>query len=237
MHNDTDAIQLMYVKIRGAWLGMGTIYVLDASENRILSADIPQLSSVLQPPLVSHASPREVLRWRDSPRIPCEIAILSQFQPYNRRQRQLLPITHWGNGGSGMILVDFSDPNEVRVAHDWVNDTDPEIFGVHSGAMQVVDVGGIAIRAGRRFIARLQVGPSGLEVRVLAHSQRSTVSRPSTYNVPLPHDDWDQAEAYDSCTIYGRMLIRQYDSSSDSEHSANENQPKLAVLDFHTHVA
>ncbi|KAF9518494.1 hypothetical protein BS47DRAFT_1338169 [Hydnum rufescens UP504] len=49
--------------------------------------------------------------------------------------------------------------------------------------------------------------------------------------VSMP-DEWSEAEIYDTCTIFGRVLIRQYDDSSDSEVSEDQPSRSFALLDF-----
>lgn len=196
---------------------------------------MPELSSVFASRRSYLLYPKHILRWRDGDRISCESGVLSQFRPILLRQYQLLSIIHWTHTESGMILVDFSNPNELRISQDWVNGNNSELFGVHSGTLQTVEVRGIAVRAGRRYFARLQTSPYGLEVRVLAYSSSIGGCRASTYIVHPPQGDWSDAEAYDSCTIYGRILLRQYDDSSGSEDSVKEGQINLALLDFNSY--
>jgi hypothetical protein len=106
-----------------------------------------------------------------------------------------------------------------------------EDHGVHSAALHTVNIDGIAIRCGRRFLSRLVRKDGSLDFLVSAYINGQNLPAKVAFPVELL-DEWENAEAYDSCTIYGRILLRQYDDSSDSEHSDSEEHLGLAVLDF-----
>lgn len=194
--------------------------------------NIPELSPVSEPPADFVLSPRYIVSWKDGPRRACELSILAIWKPLPLRRDKLVTIVHWDSDSSGMILLDFSDPDDLCVVSEWHNNPDDISHRVRSGALQTVDVGGIAVRAGRHFLCRLEQGNDSLEFRVLGYSLRSTVPTSFSLPVPLPDEEWDHAEAHDSCTIFGRLILRQYDSSSDSEHSDNQSYLGLALIDL-----
>jgi len=140
----------------------------------------------------------------------------------------------WSRGTeeSTFRLLDYgTNPSVPEIIYEGDGDGSGDGFGVHSAALQTIDLRGIATRAGRRYLAHLERGSQGPEFRVRAYSLASP--RPSLvkFVVPMPAE-WDQAEIYDTCTIFGRVMIREYDDSSDSEHSADHRHRRLAVLDF-----
>lgn len=109
-----------------------------------------------------------------------------------------------------------------------------EGFGLHSAALQTLEMeGGMSVRAGRRQLARIVRGNLNdeLEFRVRSYSIHDPQPISVTFIVTIP-EDWDNAEVYDTCTIYGRVLIRQYDDSSTSGMDDNGPGPGLAMLDI-----
>ena len=176
------------------------------------------------------------LIWRDGARAQCECAMLGSFHPQYLRPSKLITIIYWGIEGvsSGLRILDLSNPEFPTLISAWEDRETPPAYGIHSAALQTVDVRGIAVRCGRRYLARLsrEAGPgSPLEFRVRAFFQGNSQPQMRSFPVTLA-EDWDEAEVYDTCTILGRILLRQYDSSSDSEHSDDADYPELAVMDF-----
>lgn len=209
--------------------------MLDDDSNTLQVLDIPELSSVNGPPAEFIPEPGYIVPWKDGPRRSCELSILATWRPLVRRADKLVTIIHWDSDSLGMTLLDFNDPDDLRIVKEWHNDhnnSNNTSHGVFSGALHTVHVRGMAIPAGRRFVVRLEKGDGSHEFRVLGYSLTSEV--PSSFSVPVefPNEEWDQAEAYDSCTVFGRIVIRQYDGSSDSEHSDSQSYPSLVLVDF-----
>lgn len=193
---------------------------------------MPQLSPTSGPTIDHSAGPTFHMSWKTEPKLYGELNILSSWKPPQYRGHQLSSIIYWDHDRSGLVILDYSDPSQVRAIHDWPSSPENSFYGVHSGTLQTVDIRGLAVRAGRRFLSHLQRGSHDLEFRLLAYMGNLAESKPCSIPVLVPDNEWDQAEAFDSCTIFGRILIRQYDPSSDSEYSDSAQFPKIAAMDF-----
>ncbi|KAF8323061.1 hypothetical protein DL93DRAFT_2162259 [Clavulina sp. PMI_390] len=219
--------------VRDAWVTGTHIFIVADSTNDILVVEIPALIPASEPLVAQPALVIAQMPFKQGSKLAGELAVLSSFIPLAKRPRSFASIVYWNREGvSGLVLMDYSDPLNMRVLNDWENSPNDSLYGIHSGALQTIDVDGIAIRAGRRFLSRLLKGPEGLEFRVLAYNRQAQHAAPWSLQVQDLDGDWDQAEAYDCCTIFGRILLRQYDSSSDSEQSEGGTHPLLALMDF-----
>ena len=183
---------------------------------------------------IIHGTPTAIMQWHNEPRSSCELVVLSSYKPLHLRTQKLCAIMFWSRGEreSNLRILDYGTNTSVpEVVYRGHGDGVKDGFGVHSAALQTLDLSGIATRVGRRYLARLERGSYGLEFRVRAYSQASPTPSLVKFVVPMP-EEWSQAEIYDTCTIFGRVMIREYDDSSDSEHSADHTHRALAVLDF-----
>ena len=183
---------------------------------------------------IIQGAPTAIVQWYREPRTSCELVVLSGYKPLHLRAQKLCAIMFWSRGEkeSYLRLLDYgTNPSVPEIVYQGYGEGVEDGFGVHSAALQTMDLHGIATRVGRRYLARLERGSHGLEFRVRAYSQASPIPSLVKFVVPMP-GEWSQAEVYDTCTLFGRVMIREYDDSSDSEHSDDHPYRGLAVLDF-----
>lgn len=177
------------------------MFVVSGSNNTIRVLDIPPLSPLACGPAEHRAVPLHEVLYKEGAQVYCELSVLSAWAPLPLRKHRLASLIYWNRGGSGLMLVDFRDPHNLKIVENWQNKHNDETYGVHSGAFQAVEVHRIAIRAGRRFLSRLQRGPSGIEFRTIGYFRGKCEAKEFCLPVPLSETEWDQAEGDLSFTI------------------------------------
>lgn len=178
--------------------------------------------------------PNSIVPWSDEARLSCELVVISSYKPLHLRQSIFCAIIYWSqnNMESNLRVVDYgSDPSAPQIVYCGQASGSLEEPNIRFAAMETLEIRGIAFRIGRRYLSCLERGPGGLEFRVRAYQTASPTAIFSRFVVPMPQS-WSQAEVFDTCTIFGRIMIREYDDSSDSEHPEGQPFPGLALLDF-----
>lgn len=180
------------------------------------------------------------LQWHKAPRRACEFAVLANFKPSHLRPSLLCAIIAWSvndpDNQRSLYITDYGGEHQaqpIALYEGLGGSALSDEYGTNSAALQTFEMEDVAVRTGRQGLARIvRAEPSGgLEFRVRSYALSNPKPTTTKFVVSMP-DEWREAEIYDTCTIFGRVLIRQYDESSASEFSADPPCPSLALLDF-----
>lgn len=155
-------------KLKGAWIHPPCVYLLE-DPNMVSVHKIPPLLPTSENP-VNHSEVTKTIIWKHESKDSYELAVLASWKPLAFRKVLLAGLIHWGPEGSGLCVLNYTNPFDPQVAHSWANNSSSSEFGIHSAAIQTIDFDGIAVRSGRRFLSRIQRQGSHLEFRSLAYA-------------------------------------------------------------------